>query len=159
MPSLTFDSPLGPLTVLERDGEIAELRFGVSSRDGVTDVPTDLLRAAADQVTEYFAGGRKEFDLPFADPATPFQKAMRQAMLDIPFGHTRTYGDIAKAIGMPAQAVGQGCGQNTIPIIVPCHRVVAAGGKLGGFSGGEGAPTKRWLLAHEAHDDLFAAYR
>jgi methylated-DNA-[protein]-cysteine S-methyltransferase len=155
MPSLTFDSPLGPLTVTERDGAIAELRFG----EGVTEGPTALLQTAADQVTEYFAGDRKDFDLPFAAPATPFQVAMRQAMLDIPFGLTRTYGDIAKAIGMPPQAVGQGCGQNTIPIIVPCHRVVAAGGKLGGFSGGEGAPTKRWLLAHEAHDDLFAAYR
>jgi methylated-DNA-[protein]-cysteine S-methyltransferase len=155
MPSLTFDSPLGPLTVTERDGAIAELRFG----EGVTEGPTALLQTAADQVIEYFAGDRKDFDLPFAAPATPFQVAMRQAMLDIPFGLTRTYGDIAKAIGMPPQAVGQGCGQNTIPIIVPCHRVVAAGGKLGGFSGGEGAPTKRWLLAHEAHDDLFAAYR
>ena len=155
MPSLTFDSPLGPLAVIERDGAIAELCFGA----GVTEDATALLQTAADQVTEYFAGDRKDFDLPFAAPATPFQEAMRQAMLDIPFGLTRTYGDIAKAIGMPPQAVGQGCGQNTIPIIVPCHRVVAAGGKLGGFSGGEGAPTKRWLLAHEAHDDLFAAYR
>jgi methylated-DNA-[protein]-cysteine S-methyltransferase len=155
MPSLTFDSPLGPLTVIERDGAIAELRFG----EGVTEDATTLLQAAANQVIEYFAGERKDFDLPFAAPATPFQVAMRQAMLDIPFGLTRTYGDIAKAIGMPPQAVGQGCGQNTIPIIVPCHRVVAAGGKLGGFSGGDGAPTKRWLLAHEAHDDLFAAYR
>ena len=155
MASLTFDSPLGPLTVIERDGAIAELRFG----EGVTEDATALLQAAADQVTEYFAGDRKDFDLPFAALATPFQVAMRQAMLDIPFGLTRTYGDIAKAIGMPPQAVGQGCGQNTIPIIVPCHRVVAAGGKLGGFSGGDGAPTKRWLLAHEAHDDLFAAYR
>lgn len=155
MSSLTFDSPLGPLTVIERDGAMAELRFGA----GVTEDATTLLQTAADQVTEYFAGDRKDFDLPFAAPATPFQVAMRQAMLDIPFGLTRTYGDIAKAIGMPPQAVGQGCGQNTIPIIVPCHRVVAAGGKLGGFSGGEGAPTKRWLLAHEAHDDLFAAYR
>jgi methylated-DNA-[protein]-cysteine S-methyltransferase len=155
MPSLTFDSPLGPLTVIERDGAIAELRFG----EGVTEDATTLLQAAANQVIEYFAGERKDFDLPFAAPATPFQVAMRQAMLDIPFGLTRTYGDIAKAIGMPPQAVGQGCGKNTIPIIVPCHRVVAAGGKLGGFSGGDGAPTKRWLLAHEAHDDLFAAYR
>jgi len=159
MPSLTFDSPLGPLTVIERDGAIAELRFGATCQSDVTEGATELLQTAADQVTEYFAGNRKDFDLPFAAPATPFQVAMRQAMLDIPFGHTRTYGDIAKAIGMPPQAVGQGCGQNTIPIIVPCHRVVAAGGKLGGFSGGEGAPTKRWLLAHEAHDDLFAAYR
>lgn len=155
MPSLTFDSPLGPLTLLERDGAIAELRFGA----GISEDATALLQTAADQVTEYFAGDRKEFDLPFAQPASPFQKAMRQAMLAIPFGRTCTYGDIAKAIGRPAQAVGQGCGQNAIPIIVPCHRVVAAGGKLGGFSGGEGAPTKRWLLAHEAHDDLFAAYR
>lgn len=159
MPSLTFDSPLGPLTVIERDGAITELRFGAACDTDVTEDPTDLLQTAADQVAEYFAGDRKDFDLPFAEPATPFQKAMRQAMLDIPFGLTRTYGDIAKAIDMPPQAVGQGCGQNTIPIIVPCHRVVAAGGKLGGFSGGEGAPTKRWLLAHEAHDDLFAAYR
>ncbi len=155
MPSLTFDSPLGPLTLIERDNAIAELRFGA----GVTEDPTALLQAAADQVAGYFEGERKDFDLPFAAPATPFQEAMRQAMLDIPFGVTRTYGEIAKAIGMPPQAVGQGCGQNTIPIIVPCHRVVAAGGKLGGFSGGDGAPTKRWLLAHEAHDDLFAAYR
>jgi len=159
MPSLTFDSPLGPLSVLEREGAIAELRFGATGNTDMKDDPTALLQTAADQVTAYFAGERKAFDLPFAEPASPFQKAMRQAMLDIPFGRTRTYGDIAKAIGMPPQAVGQGCGRNTIPIIVPCHRVVAAGGKLGGFSGGEGAPTKRWLLAHEAHDDLFAAYR
>ncbi len=153
--SLTVDSPLGPLTLVERDGAIAELRFGTSPES----TETPMLRDAADQLAAYFAGTRQDFDLPFAPPATPFQAHMRQAMLDIPFGRTRTYGEIAKTIGVPAQAVGQGCGQNPIPVIVPCHRVVAAGGKLGGFSGGEGLPTKRWLLAHEAHDDVFAAHR
>ena len=71
-------------------------------------------------------------------------------MIDIPFGEMRTYGELAKDLGSASQAVGQACGANPIPIIVPCHRVVAAGGKLGGFSGGDGAPTKRKLLNHEA---------
>ena len=155
MPKLTVDSSLGPLTLAEYDGAIAELCFGSSAEND----PTPLLREAAAQLADYFGGALKDFDLPLAAAATPFAAKMRDAMLAIPYGVTRTYGDIAKAIGAPPQAVGQGCGQNAMPIIVPCHRVVAADGRLGGFSGGDGVPTKKWLLGHEAKGDVFAAYR
>ena len=155
MPSLQIETPVGPVTVTEENGLIATVEIGRGA--GQDDTP--LLRDAAAQFADYFAGARKDFDLPLAPAATPFATKMRDAMLAIPYGVTRTYGDIAKEIGAPPQAVGQGCGQNAVPIIVPCHRVVAAGGRLGGFSGGDGAPTKKWLLAHEAKDDLFAAYR
>ena len=107
-----------------------------------------LVRAVA-QLREYFAGTRRAFDLPLDPPGGTFQKAVCDAMLDIPFGETRTYGDLARALHVAPQPVGQACGGNPIPILIPCHRVVAADGKLGGFSGGRGVETKLALLRHE----------
>ena len=155
MPTLTLDSPFGTLTLVERDGAIAALRFA----DDGDNSPTPLLRDAAAQLGEYFEGRRRDFDLPLHPAETPFQDRMRATMLAIPYGHTRSYGDIADDLGGAARAVGQACGRNPIPIIVPCHRVVAAGGRLGGFSGGDGLPTKQRLLALEAPDDLFSLDR
>lgn len=144
MPRLTFETPTGPFTVTENDGAITHAGWGTGGAD-----ETPLLCAARDQVTEYFAGTRAEFDLPLAIAGSDFQRAVCGAMLAIPLGETRTYGEIAADLGVPAQAIGQACGGNPIPVIIPCHRVMGAGGKLTGFSGLGGVETKVWLLRHE----------
>ena len=155
MSALTIDGPLGPVTVREFDGRIAAIDFAAASEQR----PTALLRAAAQQLAEYFAGDRTVFDLPLAAPASPFQQQMRDAMMAIPYGETRTYGELAALLGSNPRAVGQACGGNPIPIVVPCHRVLAAGGRIGGYSAGKGRDTKRWLLGHEARPALFALQR
>ena len=143
----TVESPLGPLTIAARGGAIVALLFGGSASRGPAG---GVLDEAARQLAEYFAGARRVFDLPLALAGTPFQQRVWQALRAIPCGRTRSYGAIARALGTAPRAVGGACGANPIPIIVPCHRVVAAGGGLGGFSGGEGCDTKRRLLEHEA---------
>jgi len=156
--AIIVETPLGPIRVRERDGAIGDITFGVVSDE----TPSPLLGAARQQLTDYFAGRRTTFDLPLAPPQSPFQGRMRAAMIAIPYGETRSYGDLAAALGSAPRAVGQACGGNPIPIIVPCHRVLAAGGGLGGFSAGDGVATKRWLLAHEAaavQPNLFAPVR
>lgn len=142
----TVESPLGPLTVAARDGAIVALRFGGSAR---WEPAGGVLDEAARQLDEYFAGARRAFDLPLAPAGTPFRRRVWQALRTIPWGRTRSYGAVARALGTAPRAVGGACAANPIPIIVPCHRVVAAGGGLGGFSGGEGCDTKRRLLEHE----------
>jgi methylated-DNA-[protein]-cysteine S-methyltransferase len=110
------------------------------------------------QLNEYFAGNRREFDLPLNARGTAFQKRVWSALRDIPYGETASYGATATAIGTPtaSRAVGLANGQNPISIVVPCHRVVGADGSLTGYGGGIEA--KRWLLAHEAgHVGLFAS--
>ena len=135
-------SPVGPLVLTEEGGLIVRLNWG---GEGVDDTP--LLREAAAQLQDYFAGRRSVFDLPLA-----FQPgltgAVQRAMLAIPLGETRRYGDLAKALGVPAQAIGQACGANPIPILIPCHRILGATG-LGGFSAPGGVETKVALLRHE----------
>jgi methylated-DNA-[protein]-cysteine S-methyltransferase len=153
--ALTIDGPLGPITVRERDGGIATIKIGA----GGVQRPTPLLRAAAAQIAEYFAGTRTDFDLPLAPPSSPLQARMRDAMTAIPYGETRSYGELAVLLGSNPRAIGQACGSNPIPIVVPCHRVLAAGGRIGGFSAGDGVATKRWLLGHESRSTLFAAWR
>ena len=111
---------------------------------------SETLRRAAAQVADYFSGRRLSFDLPLELRGTSFQLRVWQELTRIPFAETRSYGDIAEQIGQPSayRAVGNANGKNRIPLIVPCHRVLAAGGKLGGFTGGIGL--KKRLLAHEA---------
>jgi methylated-DNA-[protein]-cysteine S-methyltransferase len=111
---------------------------------------SEALRRGAAQVADYFSGRRLSFDLPLELRGTPFQLRVWQELTRIPFAETRSYGDIAEEIGQPSacRAVGNANGKNRIPLIVPCHRVLAAGGKLGGFTGGIGL--KKRLLAHEA---------
>ena len=107
-------------------------------------------RETAAQLQAYFAGKLTVFDLPLRfRSGSAFERAIWQAMLDIPWGETRSYGDLAALSGGVARAVGGACGRNPIPIVVPCHRVVGAGGRLTGFSGGEGVATKQWLLDFE----------
>jgi len=109
-----------------------------------------LLDAAAIQFEEYFSGRLLDFDLPLEFDGTAFQRTVWRTLTKIPYGETRTYGNIAETIGKPGatRAVGNANGRNNLPIIVPCHRVIAAGGKLGGFSGG--IELKKSLLAHES---------
>ena len=111
--------------------------------------PTELLERAADQLHEYFDGRRKRFDLPLRPQGSAFQRDVWDALTRIPYGETMTYGEIADAVRGIARSVGMACGANPIPIIVPCHRVVASSGRLGGFSGLGGVATKRQLLALE----------
>ena len=160
-PAITIESPLGPITVTERDGAIADITIGALGA-APDNCASPLLNTARQQLTAYFAGERTAFDLPLAPPHSSFQGRIRAAMLAIPYGETRSYGTLAATLGSAARAVGQACGGNPIPIVVPCHRVLAAGGALGGFSAGDGVATKRWLLAHEAsavQPDLFANAR
>ena len=139
-----FDSPVGRLSITEENGEITRLDWG-----GAPQGHADVLDEAVAQLAAYFAGDLTAFDLPLRVHGSDFQRAVCDEMLKIPFGDTVTYGDIAKALGVSAQPVGGACGGNPIPIIIPCHRVMGAGGKLTGFSGAGGVETKVALLRHE----------
>ncbi|MGR3503249.1 methylated-DNA--[protein]-cysteine S-methyltransferase [Pseudaestuariivita sp.] len=148
MPRLTVDTPTGPIT-LTQDGDAL---VAADWESGGSDW-TPLLTRAADQLTAYFAGVRQSFDVPLDVRASDFQQQVCAQMAAIPFGETTTYGAIAKALGAPAQAVGQACGGNPLPVLIPCHRVLGAGG-LGGYSGRGGVETKVWLLRHEGAGGL-----
>jgi methylated-DNA-[protein]-cysteine S-methyltransferase len=137
-----LDTALGPVSVTEAGGLIT----GLDWQQGPPP-QSDLGREAVAQLQAYFAGRLAVFDLPL-DFGAGFAEQVRRAMAAIPFGHTRTYGDLAREIGAPAQAIGQACGANPIPILIPCHRVLGAKG-LGGFSAKGGVETKVWLLRHE----------
>lgn len=137
-----IDSPLGTLTLTERHGALVALNWGNQGRQS----PTPLLQRAAEQLHDYFAGRLTAFDLPLAPQGSPFQKSVWARMAEIPYGKLLTYGALARAIHSSARAVGGACGRNPIPIILPCHRVLAADGGLTGYSGAGGTDTKRLLL-------------
>jgi methylated-DNA-[protein]-cysteine S-methyltransferase len=139
-----MESPVGPLTIVVQNDAIVGLDWIRPHRDDDHPVLGDALQ----QLRAYFAGTLRDFDLPFAPKVSAFQKVFGQALCDIPFGETRTYGDLAKQLDRPAQAIGQACGSNPIAILIPCHRVLAANG-LGGYSGAGGAETKVKLLQLE----------
>ena len=150
-------SPLGMLTLVGSD---AGLRAVVWPGDRVGRVPlgpTDegdapVLAETRRQLDEYFAGDRRQFDLPLDLVGSEFQVAVWRSLADIPYGTTATYGEQAARLGKPAavRAVGAANGRNPVSIVLPCHRVVGADGSLTGFAGGHAA--QRWLLDHETHD-------
>lgn len=142
MPQLSCLTPIGEVTFSEDEGAIVALDWG----RGRDQEATPLLREAVAQLQDYFDGKRLGFDLPVAPHGSAFQCRVWDALRAIPPGETRTYGDLAQLLGSSARAIGQANGANPIPIVIPCHRVVAAAGRLGGYSGGEGAATKRVLL-------------
>jgi methylated-DNA-[protein]-cysteine S-methyltransferase len=146
MPRLACDSPLGRLTLFEEDGALTALDFGGKKSVGE---PTKLLLQAKHQLDAYFAGKRHDFDLALAPRGSAFERRVWQLMTEIPYGETRSYGELAQALAAAPRAVGQACGRNPLPILIPCHRVLAAGGALGGYSGGAGVETKRRLLMLE----------
>jgi methylated-DNA-[protein]-cysteine S-methyltransferase len=144
VPQRSLHTPVGDITVFEEEGAIVSLDWGwVKEQDH-----SPLLDRAQDQLMAYFDGALKVFDLPLAPAGTAYRRAVWQALRDIPHGETRSYQEIAAKAGGSARSVGQANGHNPIPLIIPCHRVVATT-HIGGYSGGDGLSTKRWLLALE----------
>jgi methylated-DNA-[protein]-cysteine S-methyltransferase len=153
--STELDSPTGLLTLVAHDAALVAVWWDLGEglptalRDAMREDSHPVLVETARQLREYFAGDRKAFDLPLDPHGTEFQKKVWLALREIPFGQTRSYGEIARRIGMPSasRAVGAANGKNPIPIIVPCHRVIGANGTLTGFGGG--LENKALLLALE----------
>jgi len=161
---MTLDSPIGPLGIVtDEHGRLRELRFGSDpsgppgSQPGEGNDEGAGLRARRSrehdavvaQLSEYFAGTRKTFDLELAPRGTPFQLDVWKALCEVPYGETITYAELARRVGRPAavRAVGAANGANPIPIIVPCHRVIGSNGTLTGYGGG--IERKQFLLALE----------
>jgi methylated-DNA-[protein]-cysteine S-methyltransferase len=150
---ITVDSPVGPLAVAASESGLRWILWPGEHRPiataDVTEGWTPVLRDAAQQLQEYFAGTRTEFDLPLDAIGTPFQHQAWTVLRSIPYGSTMSYGDQARRLGDPnkARAVGAANGRNPISIVVPCHRVVGSNGALTGFAAG--VETKAWLLEHE----------
>lgn len=145
MSTRAIKTPIGPLTLEADENAVTAIRFGAG---GAQDA-SPLLDAAEAQLREYFAGARRTFDLPLAPHGTAFQRRVWAALRTIPYGETRTYGELAAAIDSPnaSRAVGMANHRNPIPIIIPCHRVIGANGTLTGYAGG--LEIKRRLLALE----------
>ncbi|MGE5361234.1 MAG: methylated-DNA--[protein]-cysteine S-methyltransferase [Bacteroidales bacterium] len=148
-----LESPVGRLLVAGDDEGLryvlfAEGRDHVEPKDGWVE-DAGRLAEPLRQLTEYFSGGRRRFDLRLAPHGTPFQQRVWQELLTIPYGETRSYGELARQIGRPnaSRAVGLANGANPISIVVPCHRVIGANGTLTGYGGG--LKNKEWLLALE----------
>jgi methylated-DNA-[protein]-cysteine S-methyltransferase len=151
----TIPSPTGDLTLIASDTGLAAILWDdnaamqtrYSPRRADPDHP--VISATVCQLEEYFAGTRTSFDLPLDPVGTAFQRDVWRALLSIPYGETRSYADIARAIGRPTatRAVGAANGRNPIPIVTPCHRVIGSNGTLTGFGGG--LPNKQLLLALE----------
>jgi len=146
---LTFDSPVGAVTLLARDNKVVYLTMG-------SDITADfgkasVLQDSKKQLTNYFKGKSKELDFATELEGTAFQKAVWKEISKIDFGEVTTYAEIAKKIGNPkaVRAVGGAVGSNPVPLVVGCHRVLGSSGRITGYSGGDGIPTKRWLLALE----------
>lgn len=144
----TIDSPTGPLTITASDKAITGIQFEADSGSN----PNVITQMAAVQLSEYFQGNRVTFELPLEVSGTKFQESVWGELLKIPSGETVSYAYVAQKIGKPkaARAVGGAVGANPIPIIIPCHRVMASNGAITGYSGGNGIKTKQKLLDHEA---------
>jgi methylated-DNA-[protein]-cysteine S-methyltransferase len=150
------ESPIGPLGLAASGDALCGVSFGEVRQAAIRQpsaprAAADVIGLASRQLTEYFAGVRTEFELPLAvERGSEFERAVWQAIAAIPYGETRSYGAIARAVGEPggAQAVGMACNHNPLPLVVACHRVIGSDGKLVGFGGGLGR--KRFLLQLEA---------
>lgn len=144
-------TPLGPIGVLtDAAGRLVSLDY-LPQSTRLVGPTTPAARRVARALRAYFADPRCRFDVPLSLQGTPHQRRVWQALCGIPSGEVLTYGELAQIVGSAPRAVGQACRRNPIPIIVPCHRVVARGG-VGGYSGATEGPElaiKRWLLAHE----------
>lgn len=135
--------PFGPVALVEREGTLVGLEWRLPEKPGAS----PLLAEGLAQLAAYFEGRLHRFDLPM-DRGTGLNEGVRRAMAEIPYGETRTYGQIAKLVGAAPQAVGQACGANPLPILIPCHRVTGTDW-FGGFSAPGGVETKAALLRHE----------
>jgi methylated-DNA-[protein]-cysteine S-methyltransferase len=141
----TVFSPFGPLTVFQRDDSLVALEWGHAPADEAT----SLLAEAIGQLEAYFDGSLRCFSLPLRPEGTLFQRRVWSRLTDIPYGSTENYGRLAAELGTAPRALAGACAGNPLPILIPCHRVIASGGRLGGYSGGAGEDTKRALLLLE----------
>lgn len=140
-------TPIGPIRIEADDDALAGIWVGACDPVPATDHP--LLRAAAAQLSAYFAGELTAFDLPLLPAGSGRGPVLRAAICSVGYGETRSYGELAARSGASARAVGQACAGNAFPIVVPCHRILPTGGALGYYSAGDGPATKAWLLRHE----------
>ncbi|MDP6475314.1 MAG: methylated-DNA--[protein]-cysteine S-methyltransferase [Alphaproteobacteria bacterium] len=145
-----LDTPVGKLTIELSGGALTMLDFGAHGKATPGTPSSGLAAEIGRQIEAYFSGELKQFDLPLCATGTPFRQKVWQALRAVPYGQTRSYGEIAREVDSAPRAVGGACGANPIAIVVPCHRIVGAGGWIGGFSGGEGCATKHILLELEA---------
>ena len=149
----SLKTPVGRLQVFADDHALYQITFPTCMEKihvaSTAPQGHPLLSAAAAQLTEYFEGRRQDFDLPLSVQGTSFQQDVWRLMEQIPYGETRTYGELAARLGNPnkARAVGGAANKNTLPLVIPCHRVMGSGGKLTGFAGG--LETKQFLLTLE----------
>ena len=146
-----YDTPVGKLSIGEENGCITHVTWSKIPQEYILE-ETELILKCKNQLEEYFAGKRRNFDLPLVPKGTEFQQKVWKALTEIPYGETRTYGEIAAAVGNPkaARAVGMANNKNPIGIIIPCHRVVGANGKLVGYAGG--MEKKEFLLELERNN-------
>lgn len=145
-----YNGPIGKIGIVENEGVITHVYFEDELKDKIIEEgKSKLLEEACKQLEEYFQGMRKEFDLPLKPTGTPFMESVWKALQDIPYGQTKSYKDIAEAIGnaKACRAVGLANNRNPIPIFIPCHRVIGANGKLVGYGGG--LHIKEYLLELE----------
>lgn len=156
-----LETPIGTLLIAGDTEAVRRIDFPKDGKartpgEGWTESARGPVGQAVKQLREYFAGRRAEFDLPLKPEGTEFQRTVWRNLQDIPYGETISYGELAKRVGNPkaSRAVGAANGQNPIPIVIPCHRVIGANGKLTGFGGG--LPTKEALLALETKQLRFA---
>ena len=144
----SVDTPVGRLGLLQDNSQLLFVGWDSSTYQPTTD---KVLLDVEKQLSEYFSGDRKVFDIEVSMTGTDFQKKVWAIISSVPYGQTMSYNDIAKKLDSGPRAVANACGKNHIPIIVPCHRILPSSGKLGGYSGGEGPATKRKLLELEGH--------
>lgn len=149
-----MDSPIGRLEITAKGDVVVGLDIECRGRlphETLPESTSPVLTRAVTQLAEYFAGRRTNFDVPVSLGGTTFQRSVWNVLNNIPFGHVRSYGDVGLSTGRPTagRAVGGAVGANPVPIIVPCHRVLASDGRITGYSGGNGISTKAWLLDHE----------
>ena len=140
-------TPIGPVQI--EGGAQTLLRIHLGDEGPLTQGETTPVRSAADQITAYFSGDLKQFDLPLPCFASPRGNVLREGLMALEYGETASYGELARRLESGPRAIGQLCARNPFPIVVPCHRVLGAGGALGSYSAGDGPATKQWLLDHE----------
>ena len=146
-------SPVGAIAISASEETIVSIDW-LGDSAGPEPSSHPLLEEAAAQLTAYFDGKLTDFDLPLEPKSTKRGNELRDAIIAVPYGETASYGEVARKASSGPRAIGQACQRNPLPIVVPCHRVIAAGGKIGYYSGGDGIPTKRYLLNHESKEDF-----
>lgn len=140
-------TPIGPIRI-EGNAE-AIFRIHLGGEGSLNQGEVAAVRSAADQLSAYFAGDLKNFDLPLPRVASLRGRVLRDGLIALRYGETASYGELARRLDSGPRAIGQLCARNPFPIVVPCHRVLGAGGTLGSYSAGDGPATKQWLLDHE----------